>query len=125
MKTTRREIIGSSLGALGAALLPPALRAAGGAGAREPVAARALKRPHLLVTAGKVDGLRSVAELRTSAKSGHGRTLWEELVARYDRDTDRTAASAAAYALCYKCHDRTLTCHGARHPRWVNNALCC
>ena len=88
MKTTRREIIGSSLGALGVALLPPALQAAGGAGVREPVAARALTRPHLLVTAGKVDGLRSVAELRTSAKSGHGRTLWEDLRTRADADVN-------------------------------------
>ena len=55
----------------------------------------------------------------------HGSHYQQLLVARYDRDTDRTAESAAAYALCYKCHDRTLTCHGARHPRWVNNALCC
>ncbi len=45
-------------------------------------------RPHLLVTATKVDDLRSVSELRTSAKSGHGRDLWEDLRLRAEADVN-------------------------------------
>ena len=43
-------------------------------------------RPHLLVTAQKVNGLRSVEELRESARIGHGRTLWEDLKQHADAD---------------------------------------
>jgi len=53
----------------------------------------------------------------TGPAGPHGSQYQQLQVARHDRDSDRTAESAAAYALCYKCHDRTLICHGARHPR--------
>lgn len=43
----------------------------------------------------------------TGPAGPHGSQYQQLLVARYDRDTDRTTESAAAYALCYKCHDRT------------------
>jgi predicted CXXCH cytochrome family protein len=36
----------------------------------------------------------------------HGSQYAQILVARFDRDTTNTTESAAAYALCYKCHDR-------------------
>ncbi|MFZ4573674.1 MAG: cytochrome c3 family protein [Phycisphaerales bacterium] len=43
----------------------------------------------------------------TGATSGeHGSTMQGLLVSRYAL-TDRTSESAAAYALCYRCHDRT------------------
>lgn len=38
----------------------------------------------------------------------HGSQYQQLLVARYDRDTQNTTESAATYALCYKCHDRTI-----------------
>ena len=37
----------------------------------------------------------------------HGSNYKHLLVARYDMETSSTAESASAYALCYKCHDRT------------------
>ena len=43
-------------------------------------------RPHLLVTAEKIDGLRSLAELRTAIKSGHSKKLWETMLALADAD---------------------------------------
>jgi predicted CXXCH cytochrome family protein len=43
----------------------------------------------------------------TGPSGPHGSQYQQLLVARYDRDTDRTTESAQAYALCYKCHDRT------------------
>ena len=43
-------------------------------------------RPHLYVTARKVKGLLSVAELRNGIKTGHLRILWEALKKRADAD---------------------------------------
>lgn len=43
-------------------------------------------RPHLLVTARKIKGLRSLAEVRTAIKSGHTKKLWEAMIARADAD---------------------------------------
>jgi predicted CXXCH cytochrome family protein len=43
----------------------------------------------------------------TGPSGPHGSQYQQLLVARYDRDTANTTESAAAYALCYKCHDRT------------------
>ena len=37
----------------------------------------------------------------------HGSNIKHILVARYDMDNSNTPESAAAYALCYKCHNRT------------------
>ena len=59
----------------------------------------------------------------------HGSSYKHLLVARYDMDNQNTTESAAAYALCYKCHDRTtvlsdLSCR--EHDRHVRseNASC-
>lgn len=44
-----------------------------------------------------------------SGPSGpHGSSYKHLLVARYDMDNGSYTESAAAYALCYKCHDRTV-----------------
>jgi predicted CXXCH cytochrome family protein len=43
----------------------------------------------------------------TGPSGPHGSQYQQLMVARYDRDTSNTTESAAAYALCYKCHDRT------------------
>jgi predicted CXXCH cytochrome family protein len=43
----------------------------------------------------------------TGPSGPHGSNYKQLLVANYDADTDRTTESATAYALCYKCHDRT------------------
>lgn len=53
----------------------------------------------------------------TGPSGPHGSNYKHLLAGRFDMDNSNTTESAAAYALCYKCHDRTLTCHGARHPR--------
>lgn len=37
----------------------------------------------------------------------HGSNIKHILIARYDMDNERYPESAAAYALCYKCHNRT------------------
>jgi predicted CXXCH cytochrome family protein len=43
----------------------------------------------------------------TGPAGPHGSNFKHLLVARYDMDNGTYAESAAAYALCYKCHDRT------------------
>ncbi|MEI6667886.1 MAG: cytochrome c3 family protein [Acidobacteriota bacterium] len=43
----------------------------------------------------------------TGPSGPHGSNFKHLLVARYDMDNSSNAESAAAYALCYKCHDRT------------------
>jgi len=87
MKTSRRRILRSAVAAAGALLLPRSVRAAGA----DEFAGSADKRqrpmrPHLLITARKVQGLRSVEELRQSTRSGHGRVLWSDLKKRADAD---------------------------------------
>jgi len=52
-------------------------------------------RPHLLITAEKVSGLRSLAELRESVESGHGRTLWEDLKTRANADLEADPIAGA------------------------------
>ena len=47
------------------------------------------KRPHVFVTAEKVDGLRSVSELREAVKSGHAKQFWDEI--RVEAEHDLTA----------------------------------
>jgi hypothetical protein len=43
----------------------------------------------------------------TGPSGPHGSSFKHLLVARYDMDAGTVTESAAAYALCYKCHDRT------------------
>ena len=43
----------------------------------------------------------------TGPSGPHGSQYKQLLVANYEADSDRTTESATAYALCYKCHDRT------------------
>jgi predicted CXXCH cytochrome family protein len=43
----------------------------------------------------------------TGPAGPHGSNIKHLLVARYDADASTTTESAAAYALCYKCHNRT------------------
>ncbi len=44
----------------------------------------------------------------TGPSGPHGSSIKHLLVARYDADTSSTTESAATYALCYKCHNRTI-----------------
>jgi len=96
LKKTRRAIIGSTLGAAGAGLLPRGLWADGDPVPGKSAAVRVPMRPHLLITAEKVEGLRSVQELRESVKTGHGRLLWQDLKALADEDL-KAAPLAGAY----------------------------
>src|SRR6185503_19802949 len=43
----------------------------------------------------------------TGPSGPHGSSFKHLLAARYDMDNSSTSESAAAYALCYKCHNRT------------------
>jgi len=52
-----------------------------------------------------------------SGPSGpHGSNFKHLLAGRYDFDNVNTAESAAAYALCYKCHNRTVVLSNASCP---------
>ncbi|MBT3377374.1 MAG: hypothetical protein HN742_06045 [Lentisphaerae bacterium] len=99
MEMTRREMIGSSMAVAGAALLPGELRANTGAGQAALRKGTELMRPHLLVTARKMDGLRSLDELRKGAKVGHGGSLWSGLKTRAEADlgTDPIAGEGRNY----------------------------
>jgi len=44
----------------------------------------------------------------TGPAGPHGSSIKHLLVARYDADASSTTESAATYALCYKCHNRTI-----------------
>src|SRR5439155_400207 len=44
----------------------------------------------------------------TGPSGPHGSSFKHLLVARYDMDNQNTAESADTYALCYKCHDRSI-----------------
>jgi predicted CXXCH cytochrome family protein len=44
----------------------------------------------------------------TGPAGPHGSSIKHLLVARYDADLSSTSESAATYALCYKCHNRTI-----------------
>jgi len=44
------------------------------------------KRPHVFVTAEKVDGLRSVGELREAVRSGYAKQLWDEIREQAEQD---------------------------------------
>ena len=60
----------------------------------------------------------------TGPSGPHGSSYKHLLVARYDMDNSNTAESAAAYALCYKCHDRTIVLSATscrEHNRHVSN----
>ena len=65
-----------------------------------------------------------------SGPSGpHGSNFKHLLAGRYDMDNQNTTESAAAYALCYKCHDRTIVLSNAscvEHDRHIRdqNASC-
>lgn len=58
-----------------------------------------------------------------SGPSGpHGSNYKHLLAGRYDMDNQNTTESAAAYALCYKCHDRTIVLSNAscrEHDRHI------
>jgi predicted CXXCH cytochrome family protein len=65
----------------------------------------------------------------TGPAGPHGSSFKHLLAGRYDMDNQNTTESASAYALCYKCHDRTivlsnLSCR--EHDRHVRseNASC-
>ena len=45
-----------------------------------------MKRPWMFVTADKIDGLRSLAEVREGIKQGRARELWQGLVAKVERE---------------------------------------
>jgi hypothetical protein len=65
----------------------------------------------------------------TGPSGPHGSSFKHLLVARYDMDTSNVTESAATYALCYKCHDRTIvlgTTSFREHSRHVRseNAPC-
>ncbi len=49
----------------------------------------------------------------TGPSGPHGSNIKHLLVARYDADLSSTTESAAAYALCYKCHSRTVVLSSA------------
>jgi len=61
----------------------------------------------------------------TGPAGPHGSNFKHLLVARYDMDTGSNAESAAAYALCYKCHSRTSILSDAsftQHSRHLQSA---
>jgi len=70
----------------GGAMLPHGVRAAPDGREAPDAKWQPPMRPHLLVTAQKVEGLRSVEELRRLVKSGHGQVLWNEIRRRADAD---------------------------------------
>ncbi len=49
----------------------------------------------------------------TGPSGPHGSNFKHLLAGRYDMDSQNTAESAATYALCYKCHDRTIVLSSA------------
>lgn len=60
----------------------------------------------------------------TGPSGPHGSSYKHLLAGRYDMDNANTAESAAAYALCYKCHDRTIVLSATscrEHNRHVRN----
>lgn len=65
----------------------------------------------------------------TGPSGPHGSSFKHLLAGRYDMDNSNTTESAAAYALCYKCHDRTIVLSNAscrEHDRHIRdqNASC-
>jgi len=100
-KITRRDVIRSVLGAAGSALLPRQLWTTTAAQLGGIKGAQPVMRPHLLVTAEKVAGLRSLEELRESATRGHGRVLWDEVKKRADADLQAAplAGGSRAYPI--------------------------
>lgn len=46
-------------------------------------------RPHIFVTEDKIDGLRSVDELREGIREGHAKTLWENILTQANADCHR------------------------------------
>lgn len=52
----------------------------------------------------------------TGPAGPHGSNYKHLLVARYDMDNGTNGESAAAYALCYKCHDRNSILNDASFP---------
>ena len=54
--------------------------------APEPAEERTMKRPWMLVTAEQIDGLRSLADVRKSIQEGRSAQLWEQLVAKVERE---------------------------------------
>ncbi|HCC99314.1 MAG TPA: hypothetical protein DER64_02210, partial [Planctomycetaceae bacterium] len=62
-------------------------------------------RPHLYVTARKVPGLLSVAELRQAIKSGHRKLLWDKVRKRADADLEAEPIVAGTDANWIVCND--------------------
>jgi len=65
----------------------------------------------------------------TGPSGPHGSSFKHLLAGRYDMDASNTTESATTYALCYKCHDRTIilsTASFLEHDRHVRsqNASC-
>ena len=65
----------------------------------------------------------------TGPAGPHGSSFKHLLAGRYDMDNSNTTESASAYALCYKCHDRTIvlsTTPFREHDRHIRseNASC-
>ncbi len=65
----------------------------------------------------------------TGPSGPHGSNYKHLLAGRFDMDNSNTTESAAAYALCYKCHDRTIvlsTTSFLEHDRRIRseNASC-
>lgn len=60
----------------------------------------------------------------TGPSGPHGSNIRHLLAGRYDQDTSNTTESATTYALCYKCHDRTIVLSNAscrEHSRHVTS----
>ncbi len=53
----------------------------------------------------------------TGPSGPHGSSFKHLLAGRYDMDNSNTTESAATYALCYKCHDRTIVLEQRLVPR--------
>lgn len=65
----------------------------------------------------------------TGPSGPHGSNYKHLLAGRYDMDNQNTTESAAAYSLCYKCHDRTIVLSNTscpEHDRHIRdqNASC-
>ena len=60
----------------------------------------------------------------TGPSGPHGSSFKHLLAGRYDMDNQNTTESAAAYSMCYKCHDRTIVLSNAscrEHDRHIRN----
>jgi len=79
---TRRKLLRSATAAVAGSLCAPLMSAT----ANDRPKASHHMRPSLYVTTEKIEGLRSLEEVRESIRGGHGKRLWQEMIRRADAD---------------------------------------